>query len=263
MKLPVFLVEGGLVTDAQVRRLREKRLSGKTLAAAAAAAGMSERTARDWQRGALPSTVKSPRWWRTREDPFADVWQLEMVPQLVADTRGRLQVLKLFAWLCRRHHRAVHEEGFQVGVRSCGRAAVRPARRARRCRRLPAGAGRHGSAAGVRDGATRPGGHPSGSAHRDARLAGRAAGRGLGGRRAVAAAGRNTALRQPGRVTTAVVLRDAFQPTSNPRGVHRTYRLSLSDLQVQLTNGRVENFRERRAVGRGETHPKGGKWTPH
>ena len=92
-----------MVTDAQVRRLREKRLLGKTLAAAAAAAGMSERTARDWQRGALPSTVKSPRWWRTREDPFADVWQSEVVPQLVADTKGRLQVLKLFAWLCRRH----------------------------------------------------------------------------------------------------------------------------------------------------------------
>ena len=44
--LPVFLVEDGLVTDAQVRRLREKRMAGKTLAAAAAAAGMSERTAR-------------------------------------------------------------------------------------------------------------------------------------------------------------------------------------------------------------------------
>ena len=35
MRLPVFLVEDGLITDAQVRRLREKRMSGKTLAAAA------------------------------------------------------------------------------------------------------------------------------------------------------------------------------------------------------------------------------------
>ena len=92
-----------MVTDAQVRRLREHRMTGKALAAAAAAAGMSERTARDWQRGALPSTAKAPRWWRTREDPFADVWQSEVVPQLEADTKGRLQVLKLFAWLCRRH----------------------------------------------------------------------------------------------------------------------------------------------------------------
>ena len=92
-----------MVTNAQVRRLREKRMSGKTLAAAAAAAGMSERTARTWQRGALPSTAKAPRTWRTREDPFADVWQSEVVPQLVADTDGRLQALTLFKVLCRRH----------------------------------------------------------------------------------------------------------------------------------------------------------------
>ncbi len=103
MTLPVFLVEDGLVTDAQVRRLREKRMAGKTLAAAAAAAGMSERAARKWQSGALPSTVKPPRTWRTREDPFANVWQSEVVPQLVADTDGRLQVLTLFRALCGRH----------------------------------------------------------------------------------------------------------------------------------------------------------------
>ena len=78
-------------------------MSGKTLAAAAAAAGMSERTARRWQHGALPSTAKAPRTWRTREDPFADVWASEVVPQLVADTAGRLQVLTLFKALCRRH----------------------------------------------------------------------------------------------------------------------------------------------------------------
>ena len=78
-------------------------MSGKTLAAAAAAAGMSERTARCWQSGALPSTAKAPRTWRTREDPFADVWESEVVPQLVADTDGRLQVLTLFTALCRRH----------------------------------------------------------------------------------------------------------------------------------------------------------------
>ena len=79
MTLPVFLLEDGLVTDGQVRRLREKRMAGKTLAAAAAAAGMSERTARKWQSRALPSTAKAPRTWRTREDPFADVWPSEVV----------------------------------------------------------------------------------------------------------------------------------------------------------------------------------------
>ena len=64
---------------------------------------MSERTARYWQSGALPSTAKAARTWRTREDPFADVWESEVVPQLVADTEGRLQVLILFTALCRRY----------------------------------------------------------------------------------------------------------------------------------------------------------------
>ena len=78
-------------------------MSGKMLAAAAAAAGMSERTARRWRSGALPSTAKAPRTWRTREDPFADVWESEVVPRLVADTEGRLQALTLFRELSRRH----------------------------------------------------------------------------------------------------------------------------------------------------------------
>ena len=92
-----------MVTDAQVRRLREKRMEGKTVAAAAAAAGMGERTAHRWQRGALPSAANAPRTWRTREDPFADVWLSEVVPRLVADAAGRLQALTLFEWLCQQH----------------------------------------------------------------------------------------------------------------------------------------------------------------
>ena len=91
------------MTDAQVRRLREKRMEGKTVSAAAAAAGMGERTAHRWQRGALPSAAKAPRTWRTREDLFADVWLSEVVPRLVADAAGRLQALTLFEWLCEQH----------------------------------------------------------------------------------------------------------------------------------------------------------------
>ena len=44
-----------MVKDAQVGVLRRKRMEGKTQEAAAAAAGMSERSARKWQRGAYPS----------------------------------------------------------------------------------------------------------------------------------------------------------------------------------------------------------------
>jgi hypothetical protein len=92
-----------MVTDRQVRRLREQRMTGKTLAAAAAAAGMSERTARTWQAGPLPSQAKPPRTWRTRVDPFAEVWASEIEPRLLADTEGRLQALTLFEWLCAQH----------------------------------------------------------------------------------------------------------------------------------------------------------------
>jgi hypothetical protein len=92
-----------MVTDAQVRRLREKRMDGNTVGAAAAAAGMCERTARDWQEGPFPSATKTARTWRTRDDPFEDVWTTEVVPRLAADTDRRLQALTLFDWLCDRH----------------------------------------------------------------------------------------------------------------------------------------------------------------
>ena len=92
-----------MVTDRQVRRLREQRMTGKTMAAAAAAAGMSERTARTWQSGPLPSQVARERTWRTRPDPFAEVWTSEIEPRLRADREGRLQALTLFTWLCEQY----------------------------------------------------------------------------------------------------------------------------------------------------------------
>ena len=92
-----------MVTDAQVRRLREKRMTGNTVAAAAAAAGMCERTAQQWEEGPFPSSTTTPRTWRTREDPFESVWATDLVPRLVADTKRRLQALTLFDWLCAQH----------------------------------------------------------------------------------------------------------------------------------------------------------------
>lgn len=92
-----------MVTDAQVRRLREKRMNGNTLGAAAAAAGMCERTARRWQEGPCPTTTTTARTWRTREDPFGEVWAADVVPRLHADSDGRLQALTLFDWLCERY----------------------------------------------------------------------------------------------------------------------------------------------------------------
>ncbi len=74
---------------------------GMSKAAAAAKAGMSERTAREYRKsGKLPSEQKKPHTWRTRKDPFKDVWpwckqQLQLNPSLQATT--------LFEELKRRH----------------------------------------------------------------------------------------------------------------------------------------------------------------
>lgn len=66
-------------------------MHGKTQAAAAAAAGMSLRTAREWDTGPLPSATTLTRDWRTRPDPFASVWATEVEPLLRRDTQGVLE----------------------------------------------------------------------------------------------------------------------------------------------------------------------------
>ena len=78
-----------MVSDAQVRLLRRKRMEGKTQEAAASAADMSVRTARTWADGPLPSAGQRARSWRTRADPFDAVWETELVPLLTRDD-GRI-----------------------------------------------------------------------------------------------------------------------------------------------------------------------------
>jgi hypothetical protein len=99
----MLFVEMCMVTDAQVKLLRQKRMKGKTQEGAAAAAGMSVRTARKWEKGALPSETKGPRTWRTRSDPFERVWAGEVVPLLKADKKGELQAQTILAELMTRH----------------------------------------------------------------------------------------------------------------------------------------------------------------
>src|SRR5438876_2050329 len=92
-----------MVSDAQVRLLRQKRMERKTQEAAAAAAGMSVRTARTWARGPLPSAGKTPRSWRTRPDPFAGVWEQDIVPLLTADDAGVLEATTVLDVVAERH----------------------------------------------------------------------------------------------------------------------------------------------------------------
>lgn len=78
-------------------------MEGKTMEAAAAAAAMSERTARTWQQGPLPSETKRPREWRTRPDPFTEVWESDVVPLLTADEEGRLEAKTVVEVLAERY----------------------------------------------------------------------------------------------------------------------------------------------------------------
>ena len=78
-------------------------MEGKSQQAAAAASGMSVRTARTWQRGRLPSEKKGKRRWRTRPDPFAGVWAEEVEPLLRSDVEGALQATTILEWLDERH----------------------------------------------------------------------------------------------------------------------------------------------------------------
>ncbi len=79
-----------MVTDRQVRRLMKLIKRNKILAVAAAKSGIDEKTARKYRRlGKLPSEVKVAHTWRTREDPFADVWE-EIRSQLSFDQRDLL-----------------------------------------------------------------------------------------------------------------------------------------------------------------------------
>ncbi len=84
-----------MVTDRQVRRLMELIKSEISLAAAAAKAGMDEKTARKYRAARkLPGELQAERGrrqWRTRADPFEEVWPelrsaLELNPGLEAKT---------------------------------------------------------------------------------------------------------------------------------------------------------------------------------
>jgi hypothetical protein len=89
-----------MVTDQQVRRLLSL-MQKKTLAQAAAEAGMDEKTARKWRDSdKLPSQCKQPRAYLTRPDPFADVWG--EVRGLLEESPG-LEAKTLFDYLQRKY----------------------------------------------------------------------------------------------------------------------------------------------------------------
>ncbi|MCP5112949.1 MAG: IS21 family transposase, partial [bacterium] len=77
-------------TDVQVRKLMEEYQKQGQVGTAALRAGMHRNTASKYLKaGKLPSTMRKPRDWRTRPDPFAEDWEemaarLEDAPELEA-----------------------------------------------------------------------------------------------------------------------------------------------------------------------------------
>ena len=91
---------GKRITDHQVHKYKEHR-NKLGQVAAAAKAGISERSARRIEHSeALPSQ-RQPRSWRTREDPLAAAWDSQIVPLLQADSG--LNAVTLLEELQRRH----------------------------------------------------------------------------------------------------------------------------------------------------------------
>tara|TARA_A100001391_G_C4998396_1_gene260067 strand:- start:40 stop:819 length:780 start_codon:yes stop_codon:yes gene_type:complete len=90
-----------MVTDGQVSELRRWLAAGKPLSTAARMALMDKKTARSYRDDErLPSQRKEPRQYRTRTDPFVDVWA-DVEQTLRAEPR--LMAITLFGDLQRQH----------------------------------------------------------------------------------------------------------------------------------------------------------------
>jgi hypothetical protein len=70
------------ITDRQVGRYMDERKNGATQVVAAAKAGISESSGRRIERGRTPASQRPIRKYRTRTDPFQEVWRSDVVPIL-------------------------------------------------------------------------------------------------------------------------------------------------------------------------------------
>ena len=92
-----------MITDNQARKLMKYIQEKRSLAVAAIKSGMDEKTARKYRDiGKLPSELKAEqtRAWRTRENPFRDVWELV---KSFLDNNSGLDAKTLFEHLQRQY----------------------------------------------------------------------------------------------------------------------------------------------------------------
>jgi hypothetical protein len=91
---------GKRITDHQVHKYKQHR-NQQSQVAAAAKAGISERSARRIEVAQSLPSQRPGRNWRTREDPLSAVWDSEVIPLLQTD--ARLNAVTLLEELQRRH----------------------------------------------------------------------------------------------------------------------------------------------------------------
>jgi len=90
-----------MVTDNQVRLLMKYQQNQTTLTQAAAKSEMDVKTARKYLKaGKLPSQMKVDHTWRTRENPFSEVW--DEVKKMLKENPG-FEAQTIFDYLQRKH----------------------------------------------------------------------------------------------------------------------------------------------------------------
>jgi len=75
-------VSGKPINSEQVKIYMEARANSTTQKKASVQSGISERSGRRIEKGELQPTGRKKRNWRTRKDPFSNVWDSEIVPLL-------------------------------------------------------------------------------------------------------------------------------------------------------------------------------------
>ena len=88
-------MSGKHLTQKQVKRYMNSRQSGDSQEIAAAKSGISVRTGRRIEKG--ERTTPKERTWRTRQDPFAEIWESELAPLL--EREPQLSAITLWEYL--------------------------------------------------------------------------------------------------------------------------------------------------------------------
>ena len=86
-------MSGKPINSEQVKLYMSTRKKGKTQVTAAVKAGISERSGRRVEKGEILPGRKPKRYWRTRIDPFVDVWESEILPKLTNNPKLTPQTL--------------------------------------------------------------------------------------------------------------------------------------------------------------------------